>query len=114
MAPALILHYHLFKNAGTSVDQTLSAYFGDGWRNHDLPDPRGSLFAEDIEDMVPPRRGFGSVPVVVRCGTSEWRTSVFPDSRSGSYVLPVKKAVRAKQGLEIGEPADFEIDVVPE
>jgi hypothetical protein len=27
----LLVHYHIFKNAGTSVDQLLSGYFGDAW-----------------------------------------------------------------------------------
>ena len=67
--------------------------------------------AEDIRDLSLPRRGFGSVKVTVRCRATEWRTSVFPDSRSGSYVLPVKKAVRTKEKLEIGEPVDFEVSI---
>lgn len=29
----LVLHYHLFKNAGTSVDEVLQANFGDAWAN---------------------------------------------------------------------------------
>lgn len=70
--------------------------------------------AEDIQDMALPMRGFGSVKVRVRCGSSEWRTSVFPDSKSGSYVLPLKKAVRTKERLEIGATAAFEIDIAPE
>ena len=70
--------------------------------------------AEDIREMVPSKRGFGSVPVQVRCGTSAWRTSVFPSKESGSFVLPVKKAVRNKEGLEVGGTGDFEIDVTPE
>ncbi|HEX8233440.1 MAG TPA: hypothetical protein VF559_08875 [Caulobacteraceae bacterium] len=28
---AVVLHYHLFKNAGTSVDEVLQANFGEGW-----------------------------------------------------------------------------------
>ena len=70
--------------------------------------------AEDIREMVPSKRGFGSLPVHVRCGTSAWRTSVFPSKESGSFVLPVKKAVRTKEGLEVGGTGDFEIDVTPE
>lgn len=70
--------------------------------------------AEDIRDMGLPQRGFGSVKVRVRCGSSEWRTSVFPDSKSGSYVLPLKKAVRTRERLEIGATAVFEIDIAPE
>lgn len=30
-ARQVILHYHLFKNAGTSVDEVLKANFGDAW-----------------------------------------------------------------------------------
>ena len=33
----LVLHYHLFKNAGTSVDTILKDSFGDRWQNIDLP-----------------------------------------------------------------------------
>ena len=70
--------------------------------------------AEDIRDMDLPRRGFGSVKVRVRIGATEWRTSVFPDSRSGSYVLPVKRAVRDAEGIDLGDRVDFEIDIAPE
>lgn len=67
--------------------------------------------ADEIRDIGLSRRGFGSVRVKVRCGRSEWSTSVFPDSRSGSYVLPVKKPVRRAERLEIGDTAAFEIDI---
>lgn len=68
--------------------------------------------ADEIRDLTPPRRGFGSVRVEVRTGHTRWRTSVFPDARSGSYVLPVKKAVRVAEALDVGEPAEFELAVL--
>ncbi len=67
--------------------------------------------AEEIKDMTPPARGFGSVRVGVRAGESEWKTSVFPDSKSGTYVLPVKKAVRKAEHLDLGDTATFELTV---
>lgn len=70
--------------------------------------------SEDVRDMELPRKGFGSVKVRVRLGGSEWRTSIFPDSKSGCYVLPVKKAVRTEEKLELGDVAAFEIDIAPE
>lgn len=70
--------------------------------------------SEDVRDMELPRKGFGSVRVTVRVGSSEWATSIFPDSKSGCYVLPVKKAVRIKERLDIGDVGDFEIDISPE
>jgi hypothetical protein len=62
--------------------------------------------AEDIREMVPERRGFGSVRVEVEIGSSRWTTSIFADSRSGSYLLPIKKAVRAGEGIDDGDTVD--------
>ena len=60
--------------------------------------------AEDVRDsLVEPPRGFGSVKVQVEVGESQWSTSVFPDKESGSFVLPVKQAVRKAAGLEEGD-----------
>lgn len=52
------------------------------------------------------RRGFGSVRVEVSVGGTTWRTSVFPDSRSGSFLLPVKAEVRRREDLLAGDVAD--------
>src|SRR5919205_554944 len=61
--------------------------------------------AEDLRDsLLAPPRGFGSVRVEVEVGQSRWSTSVFPDKESGSYVLPVKQAVRRANDLEVGYP----------
>jgi hypothetical protein len=69
--------------------------------------------AEDVRDLVTgPPTGFGSVPVEVRIGTSTWRTSVFPDKGSGSFLLPVKKAVRTAEGLQDGDPVEVELRVL--
>ncbi|ACQ80892.1 Domain of unknown function DUF1905 [Beutenbergia cavernae DSM 12333] len=58
-------------------------------------------------------RGFGAVRVEVRIGATTWRTSVFPDDKRGSYVLPVKKGVRAAEGLEVGSLATVHLAVLP-
>ncbi|MEV4533430.1 DUF1905 domain-containing protein [Asanoa sp. NPDC049518] len=58
------------------------------------------------------RRGFGSVRVKVAIGSSVWRTSVFPDSASGSYVLPLKRAVRRAERLDTGDVATVSVEVV--
>lgn len=49
------------------------------------------------------RSGFGSVKVTATIGATTWGTSVFPDSASGSYVLPVKAAVRHAEGIDDGD-----------
>lgn len=37
----LIMHYHIFKNAGTSVDAMLKKNFGTGWREQEFALPGG-------------------------------------------------------------------------
>ena len=59
--------------------------------------------SDDIEEQAGERRGFGSVPVEVTIGSSTWTTSLFPDSKRGAYLLPVKKQVRTREGIEAGD-----------
>jgi hypothetical protein len=66
----------------------------------------------DIAEVPRAPRGFGAVKVRVRVGGSRWSTSIFPDSQQGAYVLPVKKAVRAAEGLVDGGPVTVELEVV--
>ena len=54
-----------------------------------------------------PRAGWGSVPVEVTMGKTTWRTSIFPDSKSGTYILPLKAAVRKKEGIYEGDKITF-------
>jgi hypothetical protein len=62
---------------------------------------------EDLSDLVRdtwhrPGPGFGSLRVEVVIGAQTWRTSIFPDSDRGTYVLPVKKEIRRRLGLAEG------------
>jgi hypothetical protein len=50
--------------------------------------------------------------VDVTVGSTRWSTSIFPDSKRGTYVLPLKKAVRVAEGLSAGASARVELDVV--
>lgn len=56
--------------------------------------------ADEIDELTAPtRRGFGSVRVHVTIGATSWNTSIFPDTKAESYVLPVKKSVRVAENL---------------
>lgn len=48
------------------------------------------------------RRGWGAVRVDVTIGKTRWKTSIFPDSQSGSYLLPIKAEIRKAEGLAEG------------
>ncbi|MFF2245862.1 DUF1905 domain-containing protein [Arthrobacter sp. NPDC058130] len=68
--------------------------------------------AEEIKDQAAPfRKGFGSVTVSACIAGQRWGTSLFPDSRRNSYLLPVKKAIRAAAGIHAGDEVDVELDL---
>jgi hypothetical protein len=70
---------------------------GSSWYFVTLPKDLSDVLAS-AKNSVP--RGFGSVRVAAKVGGSEWHTSVFPDSRSGCYIMPVKKQIRRAEMLE--------------
>jgi Domain of unknown function (DUF1905) len=70
------------------------------WYFVSLPDD----VADDIDERFGHRAGgFGSVRVEVTVGRTVWRTSLFPDSKRRTYVLPVKRPVRTAEGLSVGD-----------
>ena len=74
-----------------------------GWHFITLP----SDVSEEIrEETAAFRKGFGSVKVTAKVGGQSWQTSIFPDSKSGSYLLPVKKAIRSAARLSAGDEVD--------
>ena len=69
--------------------------------------------ADDIEELTAPTRtGFGSVRVEVTVGGSTWRTSLFPDTKAESYVLPVKQAVRRAEEIDDGDAVSVHLALV--
>ena len=66
--------------------------------------------ADDVDEITgDTRRGFGSVRVEVTIGSSTWNTSIFPDTKSESFVLPVKKTVRMAEDLDDGALVDVRL-----
>ena len=79
------------------------------WHFVSLPDDH----ADHIESVFGHRaRGFGSVRVEVTIGKTQWSTSLFPDSKRGTYVLPLKKEVRVAEHLTSGSIARVDLVVV--
>lgn len=66
----------------------------------------------DRADLAGTSTAFGSVRVEAEVGRTAWATSLFPDARRGTYVLPVKAAVRRAEGLGDGAAARFRLRVV--
>ncbi|MEP7113959.1 MAG: DUF1905 domain-containing protein [Ilumatobacteraceae bacterium] len=83
---------------------TAQVWLHDGGSWHFVSVPEDD--ADVIEEMFGvDAGGFGSVRVEVTIGATEWRTSLFPDSKRKTYVLPIKKSVRLSEGLCAGQSA---------
>jgi hypothetical protein len=92
------------------------SFSAESWR---YPGKAGWVFvtlptgtADEILDAEPPTGGFGSVRVSVRIGGTTWRTSLFPDRRAASFVLPIKRPVRDAESIEIGDTVDVTVEIV--
>lgn len=79
------------------------------WTFIALPEEASAEVAEFAETM--PRAGFGAVRVDVRIGSSRWRTSIFPMD-DGRYSLPVKAAVRRREGIDLGDEVRVAVELV--
>ena len=67
---------------------------------------------DEIDEITTGRQGgFGSVPVKVTIGGTTWSTSVFPDKKRESFILPVKAPVRKAEGLAVGTPANVRLEL---
>jgi hypothetical protein len=50
-------------------------------------------------------RAWGMIKVSARIGSSSWDTTIWPDRASGSFLLPVKAAVRKTEKIAAGDMA---------
>ncbi|KUM33233.1 DUF1905 domain-containing protein [Arthrobacter sp. EPSL27] len=79
-----------------------------GWHFLTVPPEVSDEIREDAATL---RRGFGSIRITAVIAGHRWSTSLFPDSQSGSYLLPVKKAVRTAAGIKAGDQLRVQLEV---
>lgn len=53
--------------------------------------------------------GWGVIPVHVRIGKTEWKTSLFP--KDGLYLVPIKASVRKTEDLDEGDTVTIRLEV---
>ena len=93
-------------------------FSGDLWRS---PGPGGWTFvtlpaecADRIRFLTGGRtaKGWGMIKVKARVGDSTWQTTIWPDKASGSFVLPVKAAVRKAEKVAAGDRVEVKLTVI--
>jgi hypothetical protein len=53
--------------------------------------------------------GWGVIPVLVRIGKTEFKTSLFP--KDGHYLVPIKASVREAENLDEGDTVSIRLEV---
>lgn len=69
------------------------------WHFVTLPKEKSEEISFFNENMSLKKRGWGSVRVVVTIGDTEWKTSIFPQAKEGTYILPIKAEVRKQEKI---------------
>ncbi len=68
--------------------------------------------SETLKEMfIWPRRGFGAIPVNVTVGSTNWKTSIFPQ-KAGTFLLPIKKEIRKVEGVYEGDLVKITVEVI--
>ena len=71
-----------------------------------VPDEPGSAI-KMISGMV--SYGWGVIPVCLRIGETEWKTSLFP--KDGRYLVPIRLSVQKAENLEVGDRVLIQMQV---
>ena len=80
-----------------------------GWHFASVPKKESAEIKEKFGKIA---KGWGSLPVLVTIGKTEWKTSIFPEKKSGSYILPLKADVRKKEGIMASDRISLKIDIL--
>lgn len=53
--------------------------------------------------------GWGVIPVHVKIGRTEWKTSLFP--KNGRYLVPIRMSVQKSENLRVGDNVAVRLEV---
>ena len=79
-----------------------------GWHFVTLPK---KLAAEITAFHAGEAKSFGSIAVSATAGKTKWKTSIFRDTKSGSYVLPLKADIRKKEKIAAGKKIAVTLEI---
>lgn len=124
-ARKLIVHYHLFKNAGSAVDAILKDSFGEQWREYDTDDRAAKILPDHLDEFIrrnpelraisshqalpplPAGAGYEVFPLLFvrhpidRARSAylfEWQKQLGLDRPKGSFAQYVEEKLRAGSG----------------
>ncbi len=79
-----------------------------GWQFITIPKNHSKKISQTYSEM---KRGWGSLPVMVTVGKTKWKTSIFPDKKTSTYLLPLKAEVRKKEKISLGDTISLTLEI---
>lgn len=79
------------------------------WRFARVPENISAKIKEMQKGRL--RRGWGAIYANAKIKKTEWKTSIFPDRRSATYILPLKKQIRYEENLYDGIDTNITIEI---
>lgn len=58
------------------------------------------------------KQGWGSLKVSATIGNTVWKTSIFPDRKTSTYVLPIKGDVRKKERIANNDTVTIQFQII--
>ena len=74
-----------------------------GWYFVSLP---ADMSTEIRENLKWQEEGWGRLKITAEIGSSQWKTSIWFDTKRNTYLLPLKADIRRKEKIEIGNNID--------
>lgn len=79
------------------------------WHFTIIPKKDSAIIKSRFSDL---KRGWGSLVVLVSTNNTKWRTSIFPDTKTGTYILPVKKEILNKENISEGKSIVYTLEII--
>jgi hypothetical protein len=77
-----------------------------GWTIVLLPKEMANEIREQLKWQ---EEGWGRMKITAKIGNSEWKTSIWFDTKHETYMLPLKAEIRKKEKLKVDEDVEATI-----
>jgi hypothetical protein len=80
----------------------------EGWFFVSLPEEMASEIRENFQNQ---EEGWGRLKVTAKVSQSEWKTSMWFDTKYRTYLLPLKSEIRRRESIAIDQTLTITITI---
>jgi hypothetical protein len=77
-----------------------------GWHFVSLPEEMAKKIRNDLQFL---EEGWGRMKVTAKTGNTEWKTSIWFDTKHKTYILPLKAEIRKKESIDTDKDVEVTI-----